>query len=196
MLLHGNGESCRIFDMLVEELPPYFKCYALDSRCHGKSQHKVPLGYSLMADDVAGFIKELKLEKPVVIGFSDGGIVALLLAVNYPELAEKIICVGANATPDGLHPMVLKILRLSYFLTRSKKVKLMLTEPNITAEQLQSIETPSVFIAGEKDIIRQEHTRFIADNVRNSVCEIVENATHSDYVVNSPRFYEILKKYL
>ena len=86
VLLHGNGEDGRIFDRTAEVLAPYYTVYTIDSRCHGRSSRDVLLSYDLMAADVLAFSKALKLEKPVICGFSDGGIVALLAAIRAPEL--------------------------------------------------------------------------------------------------------------
>ena len=102
VLLHGNGEDGRIFDRTAEVLAPHYTVYTIDSRCHGKSSRDVPLSYDLMAADVLAFSKALKLEKPVICGFSDGGIVALLAAIRAPELPGALIACGANTTPAGL----------------------------------------------------------------------------------------------
>ena len=72
VLLHGNGEDGRIFDRTAEVLAPHYTVYTIDSRCHGQSSRDVPLSYDLMAADVLAFTKALKLEKPVICGFSDG----------------------------------------------------------------------------------------------------------------------------
>ena len=90
ILLHGNGESHEIFTVLMNELSKKFSVYAIDSRCHGKSSKTNELSYGLMMEDVASFIKELKLEKPLLYGFSDGGIIGLLLASEYSDHVVKI----------------------------------------------------------------------------------------------------------
>ena len=101
VLLHGNGEDGRIFDRTAEVLAPHYTVYTIDSRCHGKSSRNVPLSYDLMAADVLAFSKALKLEKPVICGFSDGGIVALLAAIRAPELPGALIACGANTGAPG-----------------------------------------------------------------------------------------------
>ena len=99
VLLHGNGEDGRIFDRTAEVLAPHYTVYTIDSRCHGKSSRNVPLSYDLMAADVLAFSKALKLEKPVICGFSDGGIVALLAAIRAPELPGALIACGSQYHP-------------------------------------------------------------------------------------------------
>lgn len=196
ILLHGNGESHKIFDRFVTDLDGRYTAYAIDSRCHGESQRKLPLSYGLMTDDVAGFITKLKIDKPTVIGFSDGGIICLLLAVKYPELVGKIIALGANATPDGLNPRLTRIMKILYKIIRSPKLKMMLTEPDITKEQLSAVSVPTVIVAGSNDMITAEHTKYIADNIPSAVLNILEGEGHASYVINSPKLYKVLRKFI
>ena len=72
ILLHGNSETHEIFDKLIEQLKENYKVYAIDSRCHGKSENTNEISYDLMSDDIISFIKVLKIEKPILYGFSDG----------------------------------------------------------------------------------------------------------------------------
>ena len=97
VLLHGNGEDGRIFDRTAEVLAPHYTVYTIDSRCHGKSSRNVPLSYDLMAADVLAFSKALKLEKPVICGFSDGGIGASLPGV--PGTADQNDALSAPDLP-------------------------------------------------------------------------------------------------
>lgn len=102
ILVHGNSETHEIFDVLIENLKENYKVYALDSRCHGKSQNTNKISYDLMAEDMIEFIKKLNISKPVFYGFSDGGIVGLLIAIKEPKLLSKIIISGANLNPKGM----------------------------------------------------------------------------------------------
>ena len=102
VLLHGNGEDHTIFDVMTKRLAKDYTVYAIDSRGHGKSDRVAELSYSDMAEDAAAFIRELKLEKPALYGFSDGGIMGLLLAIEYPDMLSKLIVSGANIDPGGI----------------------------------------------------------------------------------------------
>ena len=82
ILLHGNQESRDIFDKLIDKLKDNYKVYAIDSRCHGKSEDPVDISYDLMCDDIIDFIKKLHIDKPILYGFSDGGIIGLLVAIK------------------------------------------------------------------------------------------------------------------
>lgn len=149
-----------------------------------------------MRDDVIEFIKKLNIERPILYGFSDGGIVGILVAIKEPNMLSKLIVSGANVTPDGIKKKDYIFTKLVYLLTRNKLFKMMLNEPNINKEELTNIKTPTIIIAGEKDCIKYEHTKYIADNIPNSKMEIIKNETHGSYIVHSEKIYEIIKKYI
>lgn len=196
ILLHGNGESHEIFDKLIEKLKHNYTVYSLDSRCHGKSEDTLSISYDLMADDTIAFIKELQIQNPVFYGFSDGGIVGLLIAIKEPNMLSNLIISGANITPDATTFLDTIFTKICYFFTRNKLIKMMLDEPNIPLEDLHKIIVPTHVIAGEKDVIRLDHTKLIADNIENSTIEIVKGESHGSYIVHSDKVYEIIKKYL
>jgi pimeloyl-ACP methyl ester carboxylesterase len=102
LLLHGNGEDLHIFDELIFSLRNEYEIYALDARGHGLSAAPDVLHYDDMAEDVAGFIRQLQIASPIVVGFSDGGIVALLLAMKGSTPLTGIITCGANTNPKAL----------------------------------------------------------------------------------------------
>ena len=196
ILLHGNQESHEIFDKLIDKLKEDYKVYAVDSRCHGKSEDIKEISYNLMCNDVIQIIKKLNIVKPILYGFSDGGIIGILVAIKEPELLSKLIISGANIFPDVFTVWDSIITKLFYFFTRSKYIKMMLDEPNIPLEDLKRITIPVHVLAGEKDVIKQEHTRLIADNIKNSTLEIIKGENHGSYIIHSDKIYEIIKKYL
>ena len=196
ILLHGNQESHEIFDKLIDKLKDNYKVYAIDSRCHGKSENPIDISYDLMCDDIIDFIKKLHIYRPILYGFSDGGIIGILVAIKEPDLLSKLIVSGANITPDVFTPFDLLLTKLFYFFTRSKYIKTMLDEPNIPLKELQKITIPVHVLAGEKDVIKLEHTKLIADNIKNSIMEIIPKEKHGSYIIHSAKIYEIIKKYI
>jgi len=195
ILLHGNGESSKIFRRAMAQFAASHTVYAIDSRGHGrsggrgKSARVKELHYADMAGDVAAFTAALGLEKPCLYGFSDGGIIGLLVAIEHPELLSKLAVSGANITPDGVKAGWQRAVRLGYFVTRNSKYKLMRDEPNITAQELGCIETPTLVLAGEKDLIREAHTRKIAAAIPGALLRILPGESHGSYVINSPKLY-------
>ena len=149
-----------------------------------------------MAEDMIQFIKKLKINNPIFYGFSDGGIIGLLIAIKEPKLLSKLIISGANLNPNEVTKSMLILAKIVYFFTKNKILKMMIQEPNITIQELEKIEIPTYVLAGEKDIIKEEHTRLIADNIKNSTLEIVPKENHSSYIVHSEKIYNIIKKYI
>lgn len=196
ILLHGNSENHLIFDKLIEKLKDNYKVYAIDSRCHGESEKTEYISYDLMTNDTIEFIKKLGIEKPILYGFSDGGIIGLLIAIKEPNLLSKLIISGANLNPNGMKKSMLFISKICYFLTRNKLFKMMIKEPNISTDQLVKIVTPTIVLAGEKDVILKEHTNLIANSIKGSVLEIIPNENHGSYIIHSDKIYEIIKKYI
>ena len=196
ILLHGNQETHEIFDKLIDKLKENYKVYAIDSRCHGKSENPKEISYNLMCDDVIQFIKKLNIENPILYGFSDGGIIGILVAIKEPNLLSNLIVSGANITSDVFTTFDFILTKLFYFFTRSKYIKMMLDEPNIPLENLHKIIIPVHVLAGEKDVIKLEHTKLIADNIKYSTMEIIPKEKHGSYIIHSDKIYEIIKKYI
>ena len=192
IMLHGNGEDHTIFNKATAVLKKHFTVYAIDTRGHGKSSPVDELHYEDMANDVYEFICKLSLEKPIVYGFSDGGIVALILAIKHPEAISQIVASGVNTQPNGLNTINLLIYKITYFFTRAKRIKLMLTAPNITDTQLNNIKIPVSVTGGSKDMIKQSHLKHIADSIPNSTLTIFNGEFHGSYVVNSTKIADFI----
>lgn len=195
IMVHGNGESHDIFDVCIRQLEKTHTVYAVDSRCHGQSTDTKETGYDLLALDLICFIRELHIESPVFYGFSDGGIIGLLIAVKEPSLLKKLIISGANLNPFGLKMSCLLSL-IPDALKGNKLFRLMLREPHIRPGDLRGISVPVAVLAGEKDCIRRSHTERIAENIPDSVLEILPGEEHGSYIVHSEKLYPIIKKYL
>lgn len=194
ILVHGNGEDLTIFRESVMLLQHSFTVYSIDLAGHGKSYRPEKLHYGSYVLDIYAFIHELNIEKPVFYGFSDGGIVGILLASKYPNILSKLIVSGANMDPLGLNWLVRSGMKLKYIFTKSDKTRLMLTEPSISAEDLSRISIPTFITAGQFDVIRPAHTRVIAENIKGSQLDIFKHQTHGSYVVHSDKIAKYILK--
>lgn len=187
ILLHGNGEDHSIFDEAVQVLREHFTVYAPDSRGHGKSTPVNELHYAEMAEDIYRFITENGIQKPILYGFSDGGILALLLAEKYPDLLGRAIVSGVNVQPEGIKPGWLALFKLIHFFTKSPAYALMLNEPDISREMLENIKIPVDVIAGSGDMISRAHMQAIADAIPLGSYTELPGETHGSYVIHSEK---------
>lgn len=195
VMVHGNGETHAIFDKALPLLAEHFTCYLLDSRGHGQSQPVTEYHYADMAEDVFQFIQALHLEHVTYYGFSDGGIIGLLLAGKHPKLLEKMIISGANTRPDAVVKRIVRLFKVINFLHKNPLFELMLTEPHITKEQLQAIETPTLVLAGSKDLVLEEDTRFIAESIPHATLRILPGESHTSYIVHKEKIAELILDY-
>lgn len=160
ILVHGNGESHEIFDVLMPKLAEHYTVYALDSRGHGLSATPKVLHYTDMADDVAAFIDALSLDKPLYYGFSDGGIIGLILAFKYPNKLAKLMISGANLTPKDLSGKFYNAVKKQYKKEPSEPLRLMLEEPDITPADLVKVTVPTLILAVKKILsVRNAHKK-------------------------------------
>lgn len=196
LLLHGNGEDYTIFDQAIKDFSRFYTVYALDSRGHGKSDPVPTLSYQEMAEDVAEFIRLLELDKPYLIGFSDGGVIGLLVAMQWPDLLGKLVVAGANLTPGGIKQPWRSIMALQNRISPDAKLELMLTQPHISGWQLSDIRIPTLVLAGEKDMILPEQTQRIARSIPHAKLLILPGETHSSYIVHSDKLYPAVASFL
>ena len=192
ILLHGNGGSHNDLETTHRELAQAgYMVYALDSRGQGANNPLPEYHYKDMAADVYEFIKLKGLEKPAVFGFSDGGIVALQLEVMYPGTLGAIVTGGANIfVKDALIPSFAE-----GFLAQPSTEPLVImlqTEPSMTVEDMKGIGCPSLIMSGEHDLIRQEHTLLIGENIPSGRPVIIPGEDHGSYICNSPKLAPLI----
>ena len=187
VMVHCNSMDHKIFGRSVKLLSKHFAVYCPDSRDHGKSEKIKTLHYEDMAEDMYEFITALGLEKPVFYGFSDGGIIGLILASKYPDLLSALIVSGASLRPDSTKDLPMRFFKLWSHVDRSDKMRIMMREPDITDEMLAAIKVPSFVTAGEKDVIKEEHTRHIAETIPGAQLMIFPKTGHTGYIMRSDK---------
>jgi len=190
VLLHGNGEDHEIFKELMAALEGQFTMYAMDTRGHGGSATPSTYHYEEMAEDAYQLIRFLELEQPIILGFSDGAILAMLLEINHPGTAGQLILCGGNTTPKGLEGYAYREIKKRFKKLGNPLDELMIKEPNITKAQLQGIGAKTMVLAGEKDIIRKKETKYIASSIPGATMEILPGENHFSYLINSDKLKE------
>lgn len=193
LLVHGNGGSIADLSAQIAHFRRRYKVIAMDSRDQGKSgDSRDKLTYEKMTDDLAALLDHLKVGPANVLGWSDGGIEALLLGIRHPAKVKKIAAMAANLNPSvsALYPELLSVVKSMIEAIpaaqrdtpqgrRELKVTgMMLEEPNIDVKALEAITAPTLVLAGDHDLIRDEHTVEIYHHIPNSQLAIFPNATH------------------
>ena len=192
ILLHGNGGSHNDLETTHRELAQAgYMVYALDSRGQGANPRLDEYHYKDMATDVYEFIKLKGLEKPAVFGFSDGGIIALQLEVMYPGTLGAIVTGGANIFVEDA---LIQSFAEGFLAQPSTEplVIMLQTEPSMTVEDMKGIGCPPLIMSGEHDLIRQEHTLLIGENIPSGRPVIIPGEDHGSYICNSPKLAPLI----
>lgn len=195
LIIHGNSGSIRDFTFQIPYFSKKYKVIVADSRDHGRTLDTLhmtdSLSYEMMSDDYAALLDHLKIDSCFVLGWSDGGINGLLLAMRHPEKVKKLAITGANLWPDStsVEPFILKLFAMQYNMMKFKKetteikvlkrhYNLILTQPHLTTQDLSKIQCPALVIGGDHDVIKPEHTLLIAKSISKSNVWIAPNAGH------------------
>lgn len=184
LLLHGNGGSIRSRSGVIPGFAKKYKVIAVDSRCHGKSECQTgDLNYEMMASDINALLNYLNIDSCLIWGQSDGGILGLIMAFQYPDKVKKLVTTGANIQPDStaVFPQLIALVKMYPMLPdtlQQKQTKMMVYHPNISFDKLRLIKAPVLVMAGDRDAIREEHTVKIYQSIPNAQLCIVPGATH------------------
>lgn len=211
ILLHGNGESGAYFIHQLNYFSKWYRVIAVDTRGHGFSPRGMEaFTIRQFAEDLRGFMDEQKIERANILGFSDGGNIALTFALKYPERVSRLILNGANLDSRGVKPSVQMHIEAGYrvvslFAKKSPNAKrkadllrLMVEEPNIKPEELAGLPVKTLVIAGTKDMIKEEHTRLIAKSLPDAELVFIKgnhfiaNKNSLDFNLNVIKF--LMKK--
>lgn len=184
LLLHGNGEDHHIFDKLTQKLSSQFTTYAIDSRNHGQSEKTSDFTYQAMSRDIIGFIKTLNLGKVNIIGFSDGAIISLLLAMQDQLSISRMALLGVNLKPSDFTEESYQYIVQTYEETHDPLFKMMMEQPNIELAELKHIHTPTLVIGAEHDIYKPELFQEIANTMPNASLKIMPGHDHASYIVD------------
>ena len=208
ILLHGNGEDCSYFVHQMEPFAKHFRVIAIDTRGHGQTPRgEASFSIRQFAEDLLDFMNLHQIEKAHILGFSDGGNIATVFALMHPERVEKLILNGANLNASGVKRKVQIPIEIGYriaklFATKSPAARknaemlgLMVNDPNVKAEELSCIQNPTLVIAGEKDMIKDSHTRLIAKSIPGAMLSIIPG-NHFIANKNPDTFNEVVLRFL
>lgn len=196
ILLHGNGEDTSYFKGQIDGFARFYHAYVIDTRGHGKTPRgEMPFTIRQFADDLLFFMDEHRIDKAHILGFSDGGNIAMVFAIHYPDRVGKLILNGANLNAGGVKratqiPIEIGYRIASLFAKISESAKrnaemlgLMVNDPNVEPEELSRITAKTLVIAGTRDMIKEDHTKLIAENIPDSKLVFIDG----DHFIASKR---------
>jgi pimeloyl-ACP methyl ester carboxylesterase len=214
ILLHGGLANADYWGNQIKALAPYHTVIVMDSRGHGRStRNSQPYGYDLMADDVVALMDVLRVPKADIVGWSDGGILGLDLAIRHPDRVGRIFAFGANTMTSGVKDDVEKDPIFTAYIERARREyevysatpkeyetfvaqigKMWATEPSWTDAQLKSITAPVLVVDGDHDeAIKREHTEYIAATIPGAGLLILPNTSHFAFLQDPELFnYTVL----
>src|SRR4026207_245298 len=203
LFIHGNGGSINNFTKQIPYFSQKYKVIIADSRAQGKSTDPTDsLSYEMMAADYAALLDAMKIDSAYVVGWSDGGINGLLMAIRHPEKVKKLAITGANLRPDttAVPQEIWDMVSPMYDGLKAKPdknemekggfklMKLLIENPHIPLSDLQKISCPTLVIGGDHDVIKEEHTMEIYKNIPNAYLWILPNSGHSTPIVYANEF--------
>lgn len=210
LMIHGNNGNMSAFAKNVPYFATHYKVILADSRSQGKSlDPDHPLTFEMMADDYAALLDAMHIPSAYVIGWSDGGINALLLAIRHPDKVKRLASTGANLWPtaDAFQPGLWDDEKKEYesglhktYTTAEAKNnrKLFLLdwqEPHITLTQLRTIQAPSLIICGDHDLISVSHTVLIYQDLRHADLWVVPHSGHATLIEHTEDFDREVDKF-
>ena len=187
ILLHGNGEDGSYFKNQIDYFSDKYRVIALDTRGHGKSPRGTePFTIEQFSCDLYDFMVRLDISNAVILGFSDGANIAMKFAMRYPDKVRALILNGGNLNPKGVKRTTQIPIEIGYRIARwfsskspdarknAEMLGLMVNEPDIEPNELASIIVPTLVICGSKDMIKESHTKEIAENIPNAKLSIIK----------------------
>jgi pimeloyl-ACP methyl ester carboxylesterase len=208
LLLHGGLANANYWGHQVPALAKDYHVIVMDSRGHGRStRDERPYGYDLMASDVLALMDFLKLSKAAVLGWSDGAILGLDIAIHHPERLIKLFAFAANSDPSGVADIAQSSVFNAYIARAEKEYqalsttpdqyktffeqisKMWETEPHFTAEQLRGISVPTWIVDADHDeAIKRENTEFMAAAIPNAGLLLQPQVSHFSFLQDPRQF--------
>lgn len=187
IFLHGNGEDSSYFKYQTDYFKSKYRVIALDTRGHGKSPRgDAPFTIEQFSCDLYDFMKMHHISNAVILGFSDGANIAMKFSMNHSDMIKALILNGGNLNPNGVKRATQIPIEIGYKIARKFAAKsaaakrnaemlgLMVNEPNIKLRELSLINVPALVICGTNDMIKESHTKSIAQNLPNAKLSIIK----------------------
>ena len=208
ILLHGGLANSNYWGNQVPALAMHYRVIVMDSRGHGRSaRDEQAFSYDSMASDVIGLMDYLKIRKAAIVGWSDGAILGLDIAIRHPERLTKLFAFAANSDPSGVKDVTQSAVFNAYIARAEKEYeklsptpdqyksflnqisKMWATQPHFTAEQLRGIKVPTWIVDADHDeAIKRENTLFMADQIPDAGLLLQPAVSHFSFLQDPEQF--------
>ncbi len=196
LLIHGNGANIKSMENQIDFFKTNYRVIIADNRGHGRSELKTDsLTYNQITADYDGLVNHLKLDSVNILGWSDGGIIGLLMGISKKSNLRKIVAMAPNLRPDttAVHGWAPENVRKYQAIAKEMLAKgdttknwglelqldgLLLNQPNISHTELKSIEVPVLIMVGDRDIIKNIHAVEMFDNLTKGQLSIMPRNNH------------------
>src|SRR5579872_2203283 len=216
VLLHGGLANANYWGNQVRALAPHYRVIVMDSRGHGRTtRNGQPYGYDLMASDVLALMDYLRIPKATVVGWSDGAIIGLDMAMHHPQRVTKLFAFAANSDPSGVKD-VNKSPVFRAFIARGRKEyerlsptptqydafvqqieKMWASQPHWTASDHARIRVPTWIVDADHDeAIYRQNTEFMAAHIPNAGLLLQPEVSHFSFIQDPAQFNEDLLHFL
>lgn len=215
ILLHGGLANSNYWGKQVSALEQNYHIIVMDSRGHGRSARDArPFGYDLMSADVLGLMDRLKIRKAAIVGWSDGAIIGLDIAIHHPERLSGVFAFAANSNPSGVKDVNKSPVFTAFILRASKEyaalsptpkeyqsflaqiTKMWDTQPFFDT-QLGRIRVPVVIADADHDeAIKRENTLFMADQIPNAELLLLPGVSHFGFIQDPDQFTFAIEHFL
>ncbi|WP_427022992.1 alpha/beta fold hydrolase [Aureimonas ureilytica] len=202
LLIHGGLSDSRVWRAQIAALSADHMIILADSRGQGRSTRtEEPITYDLMSADYLELLDRLGIEKTDLVGWSDGGIIGLDLAINHPERLSRIFIQAANATPAGVKhydPKTAVVPELKHYDNVADEIEaLWANEPNFSDQELASIRVPTEIVIGDHDeAISRRHTEYLARTIPGARLVVLPDVGHSAPLEDPEGYAEAVLSFL
>jgi len=216
LLLHGGLANANYWGHQVRALQRHYQVIVMESRGHGRSsRNQEPFGYDLMASDVVGLLDHLKIRKAAIVGWSDGAIIGLDIAMKHPERVSRLFAFAANSDPSGVADIATSDVFNAYIARAGEEykrlsptpteyesfvadiTKMWESQPKWTASDLATIKVPTWIVDGDHDeAIKRENTEFMAANIPGAGLLIQPEVSHFSFLQDPEQFNDDVLRFL
>ena len=216
IMLHGGLANANYWGHQVRALQRHYQVIVMESRGHGRSsRNREPYGYDLMASDVLGLLDHLKIGKAAIVGWSDGAIIGLDIAMKHPERVTKLFAFAANSDPSGVADIAASDVFNAYIARAGEEYKRLSptpteyqsfvaeitrmweSQPKWSASDLAAIKVPTWIVDGDHDeAIKRENTEFMAANIPGAGLLIQPQVSHFSFLQDPEQFRDDVLHFL